>query len=142
MSDLVGQGGFVLVGADMDKDPDVLYQAYNDSSGVAADFNRNILVRINNEFGGQFDVGAFDHSAVYDPDASRIIMRLVSRTSQVAWVRDQSFRFDEGETIITEYSHKYSLASFRSIAREAGLAPVKAWTDPANLFSIHLLQGR
>ncbi len=139
---LVGKGGHVLIGVDMDKDPDLLHQAYNDSSGVTADFNRNILVRINNEFGGQFDVGGFDHSAIYDPDASRIVMRLVSRTSQIAWVSDQRFAFDEGETIITEYSHKYTLASFRSIASEAGLESVKAWTDRANLFSIHLLQSR
>jgi dimethylhistidine N-methyltransferase len=140
LASLVGPGGSVLVGVDLVKDRARLEAAYNDEQGVTADFNLNLLQRINRELEGGFDLGAFDHLAFYDPARSRVEMHLVSRSQQGVPVAGRRFVFREGESIHTENSYKYTLEGFRALARRAGFRPERAWTDPDELFSVHCLR--
>lgn len=138
---LVGSGGGFLVGVDLKKDLKVLQDAYNDSRGVTAAFNKNLLVRINRELGGNFDPDRFWHHARYNGDEGRVEMHLVSRGAQTVAVGDEVIRFQDGETIHTENSYKYSVDEFLDLARRAGFHPVRTWTDEADLFSIHFLRA-
>ncbi len=131
--------GALLIGVDLRKDPAVLHAAYNDSAGITAAFNLNVLERLNRELGADFDPGSFEHRAVYDEAEGRIEMRLVSLKPQSVTVAGETLRFDHGEHIITEYSHKYSVDEFAALARTAGLRPERAWTDARSLFSLHYL---
>jgi dimethylhistidine N-methyltransferase len=135
----VGAGGAMLIGVDLEKDPAVLERAYNDAAGVTAEFNLNLLVRLNRELGADFDLGAFRHAAVWDAARGRIEMRLVSTTAQTVHVADRPFRFAAGEILVTEYSHKYSLEGFRALAAAGGFEVARIWTDPEELFSVQLL---
>ena len=138
--ELVGPGGGLLIGADLHKNARVLEAAYNDAAGVTADFNLNVLQRINRELGGDFNVSAFRHHAFYDVQRRRIEMHLVSTRRQEAHVGGRTLHFDAGETIHTENSHKYSVEDFQALARAAGLEPRDCWLDSAQLFSIHYLE--
>lgn len=135
-----GPGGVLLVGVDLQKPVEVLERAYNDASGVTAAFNLNLLQRINRELGADFDLRRFRHRAVWNEDASRIEMHLESLTDQAVQVGGESFTFDRGETILTEYSHKYTLEGFREVAGSAGFLPAAVWTDPRQWFSVHYLE--
>ncbi len=134
-------GGGLLVGVDLVKNPAILHAAYNDSAGVTAAFNRNMLERANRELGANFDPSAFDHHAPYNVEARRIEMYLVSRIPQRAIVAGREFRFEEGEGIHTEDSHKYTHGRFRMLASEAGFAPRAVWTDAANFFAVYWLDA-
>lgn len=138
---VVGAQGMMLIGIDLKKDVPTLIRAYDDRAGVTAAFNLNLLVRINRELGGSFDIAAFRHEARYDADRGRIEMHLVSTRAQTVRVSGTDFSFAEGESIHTENSHKYSLAEFRLLARSAGWEPLHSWCDSANRFSVHLLQA-
>jgi dimethylhistidine N-methyltransferase len=131
--------GALLIGVDLKKDPDIIRAAYNDSRGVTAEFNLNVLRRLNRELGAGFDLSKFRHEAVYDKAAGRIEMRLVSMENQVVPIAGQAVPFERGEYIITEHSHKYSLDEFRALARTAGFVPCTSWTDERRLFSVHFL---
>ena len=133
---LAGDNGGVLIGVDLEKDHDILNAAYNDSQGVTAQFNLNVLRRINRELGADFNLQGFRHEAFYCPDRSRIEMHLVSTRRQRASVGNYSFEFQEGETILTEYSHKYRIGSFDRMARDAGLGIKRFWTDANNMFAV------
>jgi dimethylhistidine N-methyltransferase len=137
---LVGPRGGFLVGVDLRKEPRVLERAYDDAAGVTAAFNRNLLVRMNRELDADFDLGRFAHRAVWAPAAGRIEMHLVSEADQLVQVGGVPIRFARGETICTEHSHKYTLPGFASLARRAGLAVRRVWTDPAGLFSVQYLE--
>lgn len=137
---LLGKGSAFLIGVDLKKDMSILIPAYNDSAGVTAAFNLNLLARINRELGGDFDLSRFAHEAVYNTRAGRVEIYIVSLADQAAQVKDCSFNFAKGERIHTESSHKYTVAEFQALARNAGWRPAKVWTDPADLFSLHLLQ--
>jgi len=137
---LLGPGSVFLVGVDLKKPASILIPAYNDSRGVTAAFNLNLLARINRELGGDFDLSRFAHHALYNDQAGRIEMYLVSLVHQTALVQGREFAFAEDERIHTENSHKYAADEFQALARASGWTPVKAWTDPANLFSLHLLR--
>jgi uncharacterized SAM-dependent methyltransferase len=137
---LLGRGGAFLVGVDLKKDQAILIPAYNDSKGVTAAFNLNLLERINRELGGDIDPGSFAHDAIYDEENGRIEMHLVSRERQTVRVLGRSFHFEKGESIHTENSHKYSLPEFQALAMSAGWAHAQAWTDKDLLFSLHLLR--
>jgi L-histidine N-alpha-methyltransferase len=132
-------GGALLIGVDMDKDPAILHAAYNDSEGVTARFNLNLLVRLNRELGADFDPGLFRHEAVYDEEERRIEMRLVSTCRQKVRVAGVPVTFAAGEYIITEYSHKYSPADFHALARRAGFSPQCTWIDDERLFSLQYM---
>ena len=135
----LGSGGWLLIGVDVKKDAAILHAAYNDAAGVTAAFNLNLLARINRELGGTFDLDGFCHRAVYNAEAGRIEMYLISRRAQGAGVAGRSFRFQAGESIHTENSYKYSLAEFRQLAVAAGYRPTAVWRDASGLFSVHLL---
>jgi dimethylhistidine N-methyltransferase len=137
---LVGAGGRLLVGVDLRKDVEVLHAAYNDAQGVTADFNRNLLARINRELGADFDLEAFRHEAFFNEEASRVEMHLVTDGPQAVRVAGQAFAFAPGESIHTECSYKYSIAGFQALARRAGFAPERVWTDDDGLFSVHCLR--
>jgi L-histidine N-alpha-methyltransferase len=131
-----GEDGALLIGVDLQKDPAVIDAAYNDSAGVTAEFNRNMLRHLNRAFGSDFDLGAFEHRATYRPDEGRVVVELVSTRDQEAHVGDARIDFERDETIITEYSHKYTLDGFAAMANEAGFNVDKVWTDPRQWFSV------
>jgi dimethylhistidine N-methyltransferase len=138
--DLCGPRGALLVGADLVKDRAVLEAAYNDSAGVTAQFNLNLLARINRELGGDFRLDQFEHRALYNETAERIESYLVSRERQTVHVAGQTFQLAEGESIWTEQSHKYTLESFEALAVDGGFAVRRVWTDPARWFSVQYLE--
>ena len=133
--------GSLLVGVDLVKDPRRLHAAYNDAAGITAAFNKNVLVRANRELDADFDPEAFVHYAPYNASARRIEMHLVSLKRQTVAVAGQRFEFGHGESVHTEDSYKYTIASFREIAARAGFRPRAVWTDVEQLFSIHWLEG-
>jgi dimethylhistidine N-methyltransferase len=137
---LVGRRGAFLVGVDLRKDPRVLERAYDDAAGVTAAFNRNLLARMNRELGANFDLSRFAHRAVWEAGAGRIEMHLVSEVAQVVRVGGVPIRFARGESLCTEHSHKYTLPGFAALARRAGLAVRRVWTDRAGLFSVQYLE--
>jgi dimethylhistidine N-methyltransferase len=134
-----GAGGALLIGVDLQKDPAIIERAYNDSAGVTAEFNRNMLRHLNREFGADFDVDAFAHSAVYSEEHGRIEIRLVSKQDQAFTLGGESFSIARGETILTEYSHKYTLESFAAMAQSAGFRVQQVWVDAGRLFSVQYL---
>ena len=147
MSNLVGRNGAILIGVDRRKDPRRLELAYNDPEGVTAEFNLNLLSRINRDLGADFDLEQFEHSAIYNATAGRIEMRLISREEQTVRIPDghgsfKAFLFDAGEIIVTEHSYKYDVASFSQLADNAGLTISHQWTDPDRLFSLFLMTRR
>ena len=130
----------ILVGIDLRKDRRVLEPAYDDSRGVTARFNLNILARINRELGGHFDLTAFRHRALYNEGAGRIEMYLVSaRPQRVAidrlWLE---VPFATGEAIHTENSYKYSVIEMETLAEAAGLETEARWLDAGDRFSVNL----
>lgn len=138
---LVGPGGGLLIGVDLQKDTEVLNQAYNDCKGVTAAFNLNMLRHINLEFGTDFDLNQYQHLALYDQQKGRIEMYLISQIDQVVHVADKVFDFKEGERILTEISYKYSLGGFSEIASAAGFVVETVWKDPENYFSVQYLRA-
>ena len=141
MCGLAGDGGAMLVGVDLKKDSAILHAAYNDAQGVTAEFNLNLLRRINRELGGDFDLRQFAHVAFYDAEAGRIEMHLESRTAQTVTVAGHRFAFAAGERIHTENSCKYAVGEFRELARAAGWTAAQCWTDDRDYFAVHLLKA-
>lgn len=137
----LGAGSRLLIGVDLKKDPAILHAAYNDAAGMTEAFNRNLLERIAIELGADIMPRAFAHRAFYNAEAGRVEMHLQAKLDQTIRVEDQVFPFAAGETIHTENSYKYTPEEFVELAAGAGYAPEALWTDPANLFSIHLLRG-
>jgi L-histidine Nalpha-methyltransferase len=132
----------LLVGADLEKDREVLRLAYNDPQGVTAEFNRNLLARINRELHGQFVLEQFEHLALYDEDEHRIEMRLISKGDQQVRIDDleTTYDFADREHIVTEWSHKYARRSFERLAKAAGLRIVGEWLDRRGWFAEFLLR--
>lgn len=136
---LLAPNGRLIVGVDLKKDVETLERAYNDSAGVTARFNLNLLARINRDIAPVLDVDAFEHKAFYNAREGRIEMHLVSRKNQTFEITRRRFAFRTGETIHTENSYKYSVPQFQELARSAGWAPSDVWIDSDGLFSIHEL---
>jgi uncharacterized SAM-dependent methyltransferase len=130
-----------VVGVDIAKSPDVLVPAYDDAQGVTAAFNKNVLARINSELGGDFNLDAFDHRAVWNPLESRMEMHLVSKLDQVAHVGGREIRFVAGETIHTENSYKYAPDMFVELARRAGWKVAARWISDNPSFGVFALAG-
>jgi dimethylhistidine N-methyltransferase len=139
MHQVAGEDGALLIGADLVKDTPTLEAAYDDSQGVTAAFNLNLLKRINLELGADFDLDAFRHQAVYNIAASRIEMYLVSQCAQEVHIDGNRIAFSRGERILTEYAYKYQLDSFAEMVAGAGFKVEKAWTDPQGKFSVQYL---
>ncbi|MEO8216611.1 MAG: L-histidine N(alpha)-methyltransferase [Acidobacteriota bacterium] len=136
---LLKSGDGMLIGVDLKKDPAILNAAYNDSRGVTAAFNLNILRRINRELQADFDVEQFEHLAFYNEEKGRIEMHLRSRIAQEVRLNSHRISFREGETIHTENSYKYSMDDFARLLQDTGFVPVRTWTDQQELFSVHYL---
>lgn len=138
---LLGPGALLIIGIDLEKDETLLQAAYNDAAGVTARFNLNLLVRINRELGGNFDLSGFTHRAIYNRERHRIEMHLISRKAQTVRLLGHSVAFRRGESIHTENSYKYSLDRFAALAQDAGWRTLRSWTDPDQMFSVHALRA-
>jgi L-histidine N-alpha-methyltransferase len=136
-------GDLLLLGADLVKPERDLLHAYDDPLGITAAFNKNLLVRINNELGGEFDLSAFVHRAVWNRDERRIEMHLVSRADQAVRIAstDMVITFKRGEHIWTESSYKYSSDDVRDMGSDAGFATRDQWVDADAGFALTLLQA-
>lgn len=131
--------GALIVGADLRKNPLVLERAYNDAAGVTAAFNRNILAHLNDRFGADFDVEAFEHVAFWNARVGRVEMHLVSERAQVVHIGGARISFARDESIWTESCYKYDEAQFAALARRAGLEVRAVWTDEKRQFSVQVL---
>jgi len=138
---LVGKGGGLLIGVDRKKDHTTLNAAYNDAAGVTADFNLNLLSRINNELDGNFERNQFEHYAYYNDQLGRIEMHLVSLKDQQVTISGQDFSFTERECMHTENSYKYSPDEFINLANAGGFKHQKIWSDNNDFFSIYFLEA-
>ena len=136
----LGDSGLLLLGADLKKSADVLRPAYDDAQGVTAAFNKNVLVRINRELGGHFDLETFRHVAVWNEERSRMEMHLESTRAQEVVIDGLHMRvsFAEGERIHTESSHKYDRERIEALLGGAGLERVKTFMDSKERFAVHL----
>jgi len=134
--DVAGDGGGLLIGVDLQKDRDVLERAYNDAAGVTAQFNKNLLVRINRELEADFDLNRWQHHAIYSPSEGRIEIYLISDNEQTVHIGAREFQFRAGEEILTEYSYKHTIAGFIELARQAGFHFEQVWTDDARWFGV------
>lgn len=138
-AEIAGPGGLLLIGADLIKDTETLRLAYDDPQGVTAAFDLNLLARLNRELDADFDLDAWTHEARVDPDGSRVALGLVSRRDQTATVAGRTFRFDAGEFIHTENSHKFTEATLDGQVLASGFdRRVGRWTDPDERFSVAL----
>ena len=139
VSQVCGRNGALLIGVDLKKDPTVLHRAYNDSRGVTAAFNLNLLHRINRELGADFQVDAFDHYAFYNSREGRIEMHLISKRKQSVHLNNAIIHFAQGESIWTESSYKFTVDAFRGMAAAAGFKVERVWTDKQKWFSMQYL---
>jgi dimethylhistidine N-methyltransferase len=137
----VGPSGAIILGVDRRKDVAILNAAYDDAAGVTAEFNLNVLRRINRELGADFDLSAFRHEAFFNDDASRVEMHLVSQKEQAVHIDGTTIRFVKNETIWTESSYKYDESRLIELASEAGLRVSRLWTDQCNWFWIAFLES-
>ena len=141
MKDTLGEGSYLLIGMDRIKDPAILIRAYDDAAGVTAEFNLNLLRRINRELDGDIPVEAFRHRAIWNDDKGRIEMHLEAQRDLRFGVDGSAFEMKRGETIHTENSHKYGDRDSRLLLRAAGWGVVKQWTDPHDQFAIVLAEA-
>ncbi|MGF1456944.1 MAG: L-histidine N(alpha)-methyltransferase [Alphaproteobacteria bacterium] len=136
---VIGRGGAMLLGVDLVKDKGVLERAYNDRAGHTAAFNLNVIARMRNELKLDIAPEDFEHFAFYNEAEERIEMHLRARRDLAFQVGNTAVTMAAGETLHTENSHKYTLGGVQTMARRAGFDPVRSWTDPQGLFSLHYL---
>ncbi|MDO8826659.1 L-histidine N(alpha)-methyltransferase [Methylophaga sp.] len=131
-----------LIGFDLKKDIDVLTRAYNDKQGITRDFNLNVLIRINNELGGDFDIQRFSHHGMYNPRHGAMESYLVSLESQQVHIGalEKTFEFNPYEAIHLEVSHKYLLSDMQHLAEQTGFTILKNWQDSQGYFADGLWQ--
>ncbi|RTL33858.1 MAG: L-histidine N(alpha)-methyltransferase [Burkholderiales bacterium] len=134
-------GGGLLIGIDLVKDHGVLHAAYNDAAGVTAAFNLNVLARARRELGAEYPADGFEHLAFYNPAYRRIEMHLRATRPLTLQVGGERFDFQEGETLHTEHSHKYTVSGFQAMAARAGFEPGPVWTDPNTWFALLWLKA-
>jgi dimethylhistidine N-methyltransferase len=137
-----GPRGGLLIGIDLEKDIAVLQRAYDDEEGVTAEFNLNLLHRINHELNGNFVVSRFAHRAIVNRQQSRVEIYIESLCAQTVQVAQRKFTFQPGERILTEYSHKYSVDDFTAMAARAGFLCDAVWQDQAQYFAVMLLRSQ
>lgn len=140
--DTVGTDGAVVLGVDRLKDPRVLHEAYNDAGGITAEFNRNVLARLNRELGATFDLEHFQHVAFFNPHERRVEMHLESTRAQEVEIAGARIRFARGETIWTESSYKHDLESLQMLVSAGGLEIARLWTDERRQFWVVYLVPR
>jgi len=137
----VANDGVLVLGVDRRKDAATLDAAYDDAAGVTAEFNRNMLRRLNRELHADFDLGRFRHLAYFNDTASRVEMHLVSSEAQVVHVAGERVAFDEGESIWTESSYKYDRETLDALVTSAGFRITRLWTDPGERFWVAYLDA-
>ena len=140
MNDDLSAGDLLILGVDLRKKTSVLNAAYNDAQGITAQFNLNILNHVNQLTGSNFSVSDFSHQAFFNEEDSRIEMHLVSGRQQAVSCCGREVLFDEGETLHTENSYKYSLEEIAQLAQKTGYSLKKSWVDSDQLFSVNLLE--
>ncbi len=140
MRALVGDEGGIILGADLQKPAATLHAAYNDSEGITAEFNRNILRHAGRLLDAEFVPEWFDHHAFYNAEQERVEMHLVCRRRHKVTCAGTTLVFARGDDILTEYSHKYTLAGVARMAADAGLRVERSWTDAQSLFSVNYLR--
>ena len=140
LATLAGSHGKLLIGVDLKKDVDILQRAYDDSEGVTAQFNLNLLVRMNRELSADFDINTWQHVALYNEAQGRVEMHLRSLCPQVVTMADCEFYFEENEAIHTENSYKYTVDEFKALAKRAGFNSLNVWLDENKYFSLHLFE--
>ncbi|MEP6777338.1 MAG: L-histidine N(alpha)-methyltransferase [Chthoniobacterales bacterium] len=133
---LCGKSGGLIIGVDLQKPKKRIEAAYNDSAGITAAFNLNLLVRLNRELSSDFQLSQWRHRAIYNEDAGRIEMHLVSEADQMVHIDGSEFRFRRGEFIITEFSYKHTPEGFAALAMSAGFQLANTWTDSQQLFAV------
>lgn len=140
---ILGPDGGMLIGIDLQKERSIIEAAYNDSQKVTDAFNLNVLRRVNNELGANFEITQFKHKALYNESLGRVEIFVVSQCEQQVRIGQHEFQFDAGESILTEYSHKYTIDGFVELASPAGFSLHKHWTDDQNLFAVlHLVNDQ
>ena len=138
IGDAATQGDALLIGIDLIKEKTILEAAYNDTGGITRLFNLNILEHINRIALADFDIRYWEHRAFYNEEAMRIEMHLSSSRDQVVhWIGGERY-FSRGDSILTEYSHKYSVSKFERVLENAGFQPIKHWTDDQHWFGLVL----
>lgn len=140
MSKKLGENGGLLIGIDLQKEVSIVEAAYNDTEGITAEFNLNLLTRINRELDADFDLAEFEHSAIYNDVDHRIEISIRSNKRQTVHVAGEAFEFESGEGILTEYSHKYTVDGFADFASNYGFSLHRHWTDKNEYFGVlHLV---
>jgi dimethylhistidine N-methyltransferase len=139
MRRIADRSGALVIGFDLEKDPAVLERAYDDSAGITAEFNLNVLRRLNRDAGADFNLRAFRHQALWVPEAHRIEMRLVSIAPQTVTIAGESIPFAANEPIITEHCHKYTPGLFAAQAAAAGWTARQTWSDSRDYFNVQYL---
>jgi len=139
----IDPGDCLLLGVDLVKDESVLEAAYDDEAGVTAEFNRNVLVRLNRELDADFDLATFAHQAVWNATESRMEMHLVSESKQSVWLPaiDLHVEFEAGESIHTENSYKYRPGDAEALVAKAGFAHEATWVDERGWFAVCLARA-
>ena len=137
---ILGKESFLIIGVDLRKDKKIMEKAYNDSKGITAKFNKNILIGINNKIGSKFNVKNFKHKAYFNEKKKRIEMHLISMQNQNVLLKDYNLKILKGESIHTENSHKYTSFEFEKLALSSGYKKIDFLTDQKNYFGIFFLQ--
>lgn len=136
---ICGAGGGLLIGVDLHKETEVLERAYDDAAGITRAFELNVLLRLNREFGADFQTDRFAYESLYNPDLRRVEMYLSSKTDQRVSLDGEMIALHAGERILIEYSYKYTRRAFAELARSAGFRVERTWTDPRDWFSVQYL---
>lgn len=139
--DIIEDDGAFLIGTDLKKDIEVLEAAYNDTKGITADFNKNILTHLNRELGTSFNKDFFNHKAIWNEEKGRIEMHLFVKEDHAVQVGEKTIQFRKGESIHTENSHKYTLKEFADIVSD-WFEVKKVWTDEKDFFSLQYLEPK
>jgi dimethylhistidine N-methyltransferase len=142
MRETLGEGAMLLIGMDRIKSPDILVPAYDDAQGVTAEFNLNLLRRINRELDGDIPVDLFRHVARWNDSYARIEMHLEAQADVSFEIAGERFTMAEGETIHTENSHKYGARDARLLLRSGGWTMCHEWTDPDDWFALILAEAK
>ena len=137
---ILGKDSFLIIGVDLRKDKKIMEKAYNDSKGITAKFNKNILNGINNKIGSKFNINNFEHRAYFNEKKKRIEMHLISRENQNILIKDHDLKIQKGESIHTENSHKYTVDEFEKLAVSSGYQKVDFLTDKKKYFGIFFLK--
>jgi dimethylhistidine N-methyltransferase len=141
MRDIIGEDGAFLIGVDLKKDISVLEAAYNDTKGVTAEFNKNILTHLNNEIDTNFDPDLFEHKSIWNEEKGRIEMHLIVKKDHYVLVNGDKIQFKQGESIHTENSHKYTKDGFADMVSH-WFDVKKVWTDEKEYFSLQYLEPK